>query len=318
MQMLGGYYAVWVVHAAAQLGLADRLKDGPLSVEALATACAADAGSLGRFLEAVEGYGLVARTADGRWELTAAGAWLRGDVAGSLKPSALMCGEESFFRAWSHCADAVRSGRPSFETANGASFFAYLDAHAGLQREFQGAMTSFPYHNAHILSAFDFGAVRSFVDLGGGTGSLARAIRDAHPAVRCRVLDRPTVIEANRQSDSRIEWVAGDFLEAVPEGGDCHALRFVLSDWSDEDTLRVFRNSHRALVPGGTLIVVDNLRAEGVRPSPTAGLDIMMMVLTGGRVRSADEYARLMEQAGFTYRRTIVTPARVTLIVGQR
>src|SRR5688572_3312526 len=145
MQMRGGSYGVWVVHAAAQLGIADHLEGGPLSVEALATACAADAPSLARFLDTLEGYGLVARLFDGRYELTGTGTWLRGGIAGSLKASALMCGEESFFRAWSQLAVAVRSGRPSFETTNGTSFFSFLDENAGMLANFQGAMTSFPY-----------------------------------------------------------------------------------------------------------------------------------------------------------------------------
>jgi SAM-dependent methyltransferase len=317
LQVLGGYYGIWVLHAAARLGLADRLRERPLMAAELAEACGANGAAMRRFLDSLAAVGVVEQTRSGAWALTAAGQWLRADVPGSLRPSALMCGDRSFFEAWSHCADAVRTGRPSFETANGVSFFEHLDRDPEALETFHGAMTGFPHINAQLLDVFDFGARRCVLDVGGGTGSLVRAVLDAHPHVAGMVLDRPSVIEAAHRegrADPRIGWVAGDFLEAVPAGADTHVLRFVLSDWSDEDVLRILERSREALPEDGCLLVVDNLRDDAY-PSMMAALDLTMLVLTGGRARSAEEYDALLERAGFAVRRRADTPARATVLV---
>jgi SAM-dependent methyltransferase len=319
MQILGGYYGIFVLHAAARLNLADHLRAGPLATAELAAACEADADALRRFLESLSAAGVVARSPSGGWSLTAAGHWLRSDVAGSLRASALMCGDRAFFEAWSQCAEAVRTGRPSFETANGARFFEHLDRDAELLETFQRAMSGFPHINAQLLEALDFGRRRSVLDIGGGTGSLAVAVVEAHPHVEATVLDRASVIAAAHRegrADPRVRWLAGDFLEGLPEGCDTHVLRFVLSDWSDGDTLRLLRHSRAALPEGGWLVLVDNLRDEA-HPEVTAALDLTMLVLTGGRARTAEEYGALLEAAGFAVRERVETAARATVLVAE-
>lgn len=315
LQLLGSYYGIWVLHAAARLEVADILSAGPQDAATLAARWQALEEPATRFLHALEACGVVRRTPDGRYGLTAAGHWLRRDRAGSQRGSALMAGEPAFFRAWAACADAVRSGRPSFATANGATFFAYLDARPELARCFHAGMAGFPEVNAQILKGYDFSAARCVMELGGGSGGLARAIVDAYPAVTAWVFDRPSIAaQYAAQEHDRLRWIPGDFLDHVPAGADTHLLRFVLSDWSDEDVLRIFGNSRRALPPDGRLLIIDNLQPPG-NPAATALLDLSMLVLTGGRVRSAAEYEALLRRAGFTPLQALTTPVHATILV---
>lgn len=316
MHMLGGYYSVWVLHTAAQLDIADILKDGPRGLADIAAECAADQRSLARFLVSLEGLEVIQRTPAGEIALTPTGHWLRSDVEGSLKARALLCGEPSISRAWAACADAVRTGRPSFGDTNGRPFFEYLDEHRGALECFQEAMSGFPYVNELIVGCFDFSNRRCVMDVGGGTGILARAIVEAHPAVSAIVLDRPAVVASfcDGTTHERIGWVGGDFLKELPEGADTHVLRFVLSDWSDEDTGNILTNCRRALPDDGCLLIVENLAPED-DATVTAALDLTMLVLTGGRVRTAGEYRELLRRAGFTHRETIDTSARIQIVV---
>jgi SAM-dependent methyltransferase len=316
-QILGGYYSLWIVHAAARLGLADALARGPLTLMELARRLDAVEPSLERFLHAAAMLGLVQRQPDGTWALTPIGAWLRTDVPGSLHASALMCGDPSFFHAWTRLDEAVRSGRPSFELAHGASFFSYLDEHPGLLAQFQAAMTGFPQVNQMVLDVYDFAPRRAVLDVGGGSGSLVRAIVERHPGVKGLVLDRPSVIAAHQaagRADPRLTWIGGDFLAELPEGADTHVLRFVLSDWSDADVVRILGNCRRALPPDGRLLIIDNLMPPD-QPTFTAALDLTMLVLTGGRARSRDQYLTLLREAGFTLSETLTNPARATVLV---
>ncbi|MEO1272654.1 MAG: methyltransferase, partial [Myxococcota bacterium] len=313
-----------ILHAAARLEIADHLREGPLTVAQLASRCEAKEETLRRFMQALVMLGVVSAQErrgpdeEERFALTPTGHWLRADVPGSLRASALMCGDRSFFEAWRACDEAVRTGRPSFESAVGASFFEHLDAHPELLNNFQVAMTGFPMVNNLLLETYDFGSRQAVLDVGGGTGSLVRAIVDRHPDVVGMVLDRPSVIAANRRegrADDRISWIGGDFLDAIPSGADTHVLRFVLSDWSDASTVRILTLCRQALPgPEGRLLIVDNLQPEG-QPDFTAALDMTMLVLTGGAGRTEAAYVELLQQAGLRHLESLTTPARATIMV---
>ncbi|KAI5019498.1 hypothetical protein ZWY2020_044386 [Hordeum vulgare] len=53
------------------------------------------------------------------------------------------------------------------------------------------------------------------VDVGGGTGVIAKAIEGAFPHVKCNVLDLPHVI-AEAPTDGEVRFVVGDMFEHIP------------------------------------------------------------------------------------------------------
>lgn len=61
-----------------------------------------------------------------------------------------------------------------------------------------------------------FNGIRSLVDVGGGTGSAARAIARAFPYVKCSVLDLPNVISGIQPADDTVKYIAGDMLNSIP------------------------------------------------------------------------------------------------------
>jgi hypothetical protein len=103
---------------------------------------------------------------------------------------------------------------------------------------------------------------------------------------------------------ARCQVIAGDFFDSVPELGDAYLLRSVIHDWNDQKSLTILRNCRRAMQPGRTLLVLEQLLERG---SQAELLDLHMMVLTGGRERSLDEYRALLQAAGFETARVIYT-----------
>src|SRR5262249_56386168 len=89
-----------------------------------------------------------------------------------------------------------------------------------------------------------------------------------------RVVDRTEVVGAARQAieaknyQARCEAVAGDFFEAVPEGGDLYVLKFNLVDWKDAEALRILKNCRRAITPDGKLLVIEMTIPDTNEPSP--------------------------------------------------
>nr|CAD1844846.1 unnamed protein product [Ananas comosus var. bracteatus] len=143
--------------------------------------------------------------------------------------------------------------------------------------------------------------VRSLVDVGGGTGTAARAIAAAFPHLRCVVFDLPHVVDS-MQKRPGLEYVGGDMFASVPHA-DAVLLKSVLHDWSDEECLRILKRCKEALPgKGGKLIIVDIVvddEREHEFARARMATDMLMMVYTGGRERTKKEWNQLVLGAGF-------------------
>ena len=60
-----------------------------------------------------------------------------------------------------------------------------------------------------------FMGLNSLVDVGGGTGTMAKAIADAFPHLKCTVLDLPHVVQG-LEGTKNLVYVAGDIFESIP------------------------------------------------------------------------------------------------------
>src|SRR5262249_23194745 len=100
LQLVSGYWLSQLVFVAAKLGVADELRRGPTTAEALATRVGVHAPSLYRVLRALASCGVFAETAGGRFKLTPLAATLRSDAPGSLRDFAEMMVEGYNWQAW--------------------------------------------------------------------------------------------------------------------------------------------------------------------------------------------------------------------------
>ncbi len=117
---------------AASLGIADRLVDGPVPVEAIAAEVGAHAPSLYRLMRMLVGTGVLREEADGRFVLTPLGATLRSEGEGSVRDWALYVGAPPIWQALARMADAVKAGEPAFVLAHGMPVYEYMAEHPTL------------------------------------------------------------------------------------------------------------------------------------------------------------------------------------------
>jgi hypothetical protein len=199
-----GFRATQPVHVAAKLGIADLLQDGPQPVSALAAAVRAHPRALYRLLRALASLGLFAETADGQFQLTALGETLRSNAPGSLRPLALLYGEDWVWNAYGQAAHSVMTGLPAFEHVHGQGLFDYLQAHPEAAATFDRGMTAYSEHEAAaILAAYDFPGTGTIVDVGGGAGALLASILAAHPRARGVLFDQASVTDRARDLMTR-------------------------------------------------------------------------------------------------------------------
>ena len=323
--MIRGFQVSRMIRLVADLGIADKLQVGERrGVGDLAVESAAQAMPLLRVLRALSSFGVFSVDAAGSVEHTALSLLLRADAERSLRPAAVTLAARGSWAAWSELDSAMHGAVPH-QTAWNTSRFEYLRAHPVEGRDFDALMGQDP-GNRHeaVASAYDFSAAASIADIGGGNGALLRRILERNPASRGIVFDREDVVAAiasELRETGRIGIVAGDFFAGVPAGADLYLLVRVLHDWPDDDCIRILLNCRAAMNAGSRMLVVEQI----LEPDPAKGepmqylSDMQMMAMFGSaRERTRDEFADLLNAAGFELTRVIPTASPASIVEARR
>jgi hypothetical protein len=323
-RLLTGYRLAQALFVAAKLGLADLLKAGSRTADALATATQAHPRSLYRLLRALASAGVFAEDDQHCFRLTPLAECLQSDAPGSQRAMAILVGE-MLYPAWGELLYSVQTGKVAFDKIHGQPVFKYLAQHPEQARLFDEAMVGIHgRETAAMLDAYDFSGVRVLADIGGGNGSVLTAILRQFPAMRGILFDLPGVAERARANikaaglEGRCQVVGGDFFESVPAGADTFLLRHILHDWEDDEAMRILRSVHTAMGKGGRLLVVECVLLPGNEPSFGKLLDLAMLLIPGGRERTEEEYRILYEASRFSLTRIVPTKAAVSVIEGSK
>ena len=323
-QLLRGSLVTQLIYVAATLGIADLLHRGPQSSHDLAAAVGVHAQALYRVLRALASLGIFAETQPGHFALTPLAEPLRSDVPFSLRASARFYGERWWWQACGDLLHSVRTGGPAFDHIHGRGLFAYLAQASDAATVFNEHQTNMTLQDAAaVVSTYDFTAYRTIVDVGGGHGALAAAILQSSPATTMVLFDQASVIEGARQRPrppvvaERCTLVPGDFFEAVPPGGDAYVLKDIIHDWDDERATMILRNCHRVMVDPShvrRLLIIEKVISPGNAPFAGKLTDITMLLIAGGRERTAEEYQALLTGAGFTLTKIVPTRSPASVI----
>lgn len=310
LNLVHGYNVSQTLYVAAKLGIADLLISGPKSAESLADSTRTKAPALFRVMRALCSIGVFERQGE-LFALAPLGQLLRSDRPDSLRAAAMLFNEEPY-RAHAELLSTLRTGETAFNRLYGMGHFEYLETHPEAAETFNKAMVQMTRRlNEDITKLYDFSGSEMVVDVGSGYGKLVAAILAANPKVRGAVFDlesalvgAPALMKEAGVAD-RCDVVVGDMFDSMPISADVYLLKSVIHDWDDERCGVILRNIRKTIRPGGKLLLVERLIDDGNEPCWGKFVDLVMLVVSGGRERTVAEYTSMYADAGFTLTRTI-------------
>jgi len=317
-----GYIVSAALNVALELGIADLLGDGPRSTADLAKAAGVREDGLYRVLRALASAGIFEEQGARTFTLNAPAAMLRKGPA-SLHDLGLWMTDPFHFRVYAETLHSVQTGRPAAEKVAGMPVFEYFAKEPKLSSVFNNAMTSWSGPTvAAALKAYDFSGIELLVDVAGGHGHVLTSILRQYPAMRGVLFDLDHVIagagpllEASGVAD-RVETATGDFFDAVPPGADAYIMKNIIHDWDDDRARPILTNIWNAFEGrrDGRVILLEAVIPPGNQPDFGKLIDLEMLLMPGGRERTAEEFASLFESAGFELARIVPTESPLSVI----
>ena len=324
LQIVTGFWMSRAVYVFAKLGIADLLQSGPKTPEELAEASGTHAPSLFRILRALASAGIVKTEDNGRFALTPLSETLVTGVPGSVRWFIVSELGQEHYPAWGNLMHSVKTGEIAFDNHFGIDIWKYFQQNPEDAAVFNDSMSGMTAAvNEAITSLYDFSQFKKVVDVGGGHGALITSILQKNPQTKGMLLDAPEVVEgAGPRLEAagvadRCEVVAGNFFEAVPAGGNAYIMKWIIHDWDDEKAITILKNCRTHMQPDDRLIVVDAVVPEGNEPDFSKTFDLNMMVMTGGKERTAAEFEKLFAAAGFELLRVTPTDLPTAIVEGQ-
>jgi len=286
----------WCLHVAATLRIPEHIAAGHAGITDLAAAAGCDPDALHAVLAHLVSQGVFAEESPGRFACNQAAEQLASmpflDLDGIGGRMA---------RTWGTLLDYVRTGQPAYQRVFGRPFWEDLAAHPRIGAEFDALMGP----AGHGVPDFDielsggWEAVRTVVDVGGGTGAMLASLLRRHPHARGILVDLPgtvaraaEIIESSGAGD-RITVEGQSFFDPLPAGADLYLLKNVLNDWPGEPTVAILRRCAEAAHPTAAIAVLGGVSADEAPRS--LGID---MLVAGGKTSTLTQFTELARQAG--------------------
>ena len=318
--LVAGFVYSQTLLACVQLRIFDLVREGPLSVAALARQVDVPDAALERLLDAAVAVRLLERRRDAGYGLGPLGAALIDNAALQA-----MIEHHAVFYADLRDPVALLRGVPGAL----ATYWPYAgaavpDRLGGNQvAPYSALMTATqPLVADEILQAWPLRGHACLMDVGGGEGGFLVAAARQAPTLRLMLFDLPAVAHLAQQTlarhglSQRARTFGGDFLQSpLPPGADVISLVRVVHDHDDASVRRLLAAVFAALPPGGVLLLAEPLAdTPGARSMGDAYFGLYLLAMGSGRPRSARELTTLLHQAGFS--QVCQKPTRLPLQTG--
>ncbi len=312
LDLLYGRWRSQTLYAGVKLGIFEVVASEPKSIVEIANELDLDSALSYRLLRTLASLGMLNGHPDRSFSVTEAGKLLRSDHPRSMRDMILLREGPEHTAVWKHLPDIVRDGTQSgFVREFGRTAFDYAAHEPSYARAFDAGMSSQSrLQTTWVLDAlrkYDFASITHLCDVGGGQGHLLCNLLVKYPHLVGTVLERPGVLEHKQvlwseklKVADRCNYVAGDMFVDVPSA-DAYIMKMILHDWNDEECVQILKNMNHRAPKGGRVFIAEYIISDLDKTQFAALFDIHMMCWGTGRERSEQEYAGLLQEAGWNY-----------------
>ena len=313
LDLIYGRWRSQILYAGTELGIFDHVvRETAKPSEAVAAELCVDPALLYRLMRALASIGLLVENESRGFSTSEVGDLFRSDHLQSLRYRILINEGPEHYAIWKHLADMIRDGKQdAFVREFGVPVFEYARTNSRYRDNFDLGMTAISVAHSRLvvdaLRDFDFSGFRTICDVGGGHGHLICALLKEYPHLTGLVLDLPEVFNDRTKLwatklglENRCEYVVGDMFKQVA-AADAYSLQRILHDWSEPDCVQILSNIRKAAPDKGRVFIIEHIVPGPVEPHFSKLFDIHMMCWGPGRERTEDEYAHLLQAAGWTH-----------------
>ena len=277
-----GVLATRALAVAADLRIADELEDGPKRIDDDVTY---------RILRAL--------ASDGVFEEVEPRVFRNNEASDLLRSAGWRDLAHFFGGVWLQAIGELdANGGATFPRMFGDDFWSWLGAHPDERAAFDRAMAHGKEGTAARLDDVEWRGGETVVDVGGGDGSLLRALLEREPRLTGVVFDLPETQRDESRFGERLTFVAGSFFDSVPPA-DAYVLHGVLHDWDDEHALAILRTMRAAAHDDTRLLLLEEVVGPGEESAGAKWLDLLMLVLADGRERDEEQWRALLGASGW-------------------
>lgn len=151
----------------------------------------------------------------------------------SLAPFLSLILHPTVIQPWQCLSTWFQNDDPTpFETAYGKPFWECVGHNSELNNSFNAAMQSdSQLITTELIEKCEgvFEGLESLVDVGGGTGAVAKATADAFPDMECTVFDLPHVV-GDLEASKNLKYVGGNMFETIPSA-DAVLLKVIIDHY---------------------------------------------------------------------------------------
>jgi predicted O-methyltransferase YrrM len=227
--------------------------------------------------------------------------------------SAVTAYHELIYRPMFHLKEAVQSGVNvglQVFPGRGNTLYQRLARRPRLERVFQDWLEVVSARSNPVLAGVaQLKKVTHLLDVGGGNGTNAIALRMAFPQMKITVFDLPSVCKLARANIRRhglendIDLLPGDFFkDRFPPGVDGILFGHILNIFGEDKNRELLRRSHEALAPGGIAICYNSMTEDDESGPPRSAMSsLYFLTLASGEgiVYPWKDYQRWYRETGF-------------------
>jgi len=282
---------------AADLTIAERLKERPMTAIEIAQETNAHEHAMGRLMRYLELNGVFAKEPETDcYCLNDFSRTMCSDHPETIRPF-LLHDDETRWNCYGHLKHSITTGTAAFDALYGVDYFQYLKNHQQLSEQFNDAMRIISaQEDALIARKISF--CNTVADIGGGIGQLITQIAASNTIDRGILLDLPEVVAQAGELPENCCAVAGSFFEPITVDADIYTLKRILHDWDDEHAIALLKNIKSAMRHDARLYIFDGILDYSQDKKLLASIDLALLAIFKGAERTKAEFEHIIEQAG--------------------